>query len=400
MNKNNMQFVLRFLLFVFFCTFFTAAKAGLVQGIYLTQGTLENTNYLEYLIDNAKAVGINTFIVDLEKPSQRYKANIALLKKNDINYVARVVVFPDGGRPEQIASPAYWAKRYELIKIAMAYGAQQIQLDYIRYNTKQHASSENAKNIIKVIQWYKSRLEANHIPLQADVFGIASFGESKNIGQNIQMIAQTVDAICPMVYPSHFDPYLEHALTPYQTIYGSLRAIQGQFNDKMPVKLYAYIEVSNYRYPLHGDKRSKYIAAEIKAVKDANADGWYAWSAHNQYDYLFHLLAAYQKHVPGNILQTVEDSHIPVNEKVRKTHMEVASDDTDEEDNTPINEIAEAKKADIAQQTNFARISTPNLMMLALETESDSALVSLPNDDALTQFPPLPWPLGASHYVY
>ena len=401
MTKNNLRFALHFLLFLFFWAFFTTAKAGLVQGIYLTQGTLEDTKYLDYLIENAKAVGINTFVVDLEKPSQKYKTNIALLKKNNINYVARVVVFPDGGRPEQIASPVYWAKRYELIKTAVAYGAQQIQLDYIRYNTKQHASSENAKNIIKVIQWYKSRLEANHIPLQADVFGIASFGESKHIGQNVQMIAQTVDALCPMVYPSHFDPYLEHALTPYQTIYTSLRAVQGQFNDRMPVKLYAYIELSNYRYPLHGDNRSKYIAAEIKAVKDVHADGWYAWSAHNQYDYLFRLLAAYQNHVPGNILQTVEDSHIPVKEKIHKSHTELAADDTDEEeDNTPAKEIITAKEADTVSPTSFAEISTPNPMMIALETESDSPLIALPDDDSLTSFPPLPWPLGARHFIY
>jgi hypothetical protein len=163
---------------------YATAKPKLVQGIYLTQGTFEDTKYLSYLIMRAQKVGITTFIIDLERPSAKFKNNVDLLKHSNIQYVARIVVFPDGGNPDQIASPTYWAKRYELIKHAVAYGASEIQLDYIRYNTKQPASPENAKNILKVLQWYKAQLAPSNIPLQADVFGIASFGESKHIGQS------------------------------------------------------------------------------------------------------------------------------------------------------------------------------------------------------------------------
>lgn len=267
------------------------ACAGLVEGIYLTQSTAENTTYLNYLIQKAKSVGITTFVIDLERPSKKYQENLVLVKNNHIAYIARIVVFPEGGKPEQIASPAYWEKRYELIKDAVAYGADQIQLDYIRYNTKQPASSANAQHIYKVIEWYKEKLAPLKIPLQIDVFGVTSFGESKNIGQNLKLFASTVDAFCPMVYPSHYEPFREHAVTPYQTVFGSLKAIHTQFSDKLPVKLYAYIELSNYRYPLPGEKKIAYILAELKAVHDAGADGWFAWSAHNRYDSLFHILA-------------------------------------------------------------------------------------------------------------
>lgn len=276
--------------------------AGLVKGIYLTQSTMENKATVNYLIKHAKAVGIDTFVVDMEIPSKLYQANIALLKANNIHYVARVVVFPEGGHPDQIASPAYWEKRYHLIQTAVDYGAEQIQLDYIRYNTKQPASSQNAKNIFRVVQWYKDKLKPQGIPLQADVFGISSFGESKHIGQNLRMMAESVDALCPMVYPSHFEPFREHAVTPYETIYKSLHALRSQFDYKMPVKLYAYIEISNYRYPLPGDQRRKYIIAEMKAVRDAGADGYYVWSAHNKYDYLFNLLGELAKNDPTGVL--------------------------------------------------------------------------------------------------
>jgi hypothetical protein len=266
-------------------------------------------------------VGITTFVVDLEIPSKLYAQNIKLLKENDINYVARIIVFPSGGTPEKIKSQAYWEKRYKLIQAAVSYGAQQIQLDYIRYSTKQHASSDNAKDIVKVVQFYKDKLTPQGIPLQADVFGISSYGESKHIGQNLRMMASTVDALCPMVYPSHFEPYRIHAVSPYQTIYLSLRALRSQFDYKMPVKLYAYIEISNYRYPLPGNQRHAYILAEMKAANDAGADGYYVWSAHNKYDYLFTLLSELQKQSPEaqqKTLQTAVDQstkiHVNMNE--------------------------------------------------------------------------------------
>lgn len=286
----------------------TAASADLIRGIYLSQATLEDTPYLNYLITHAKAAGITTFVVDLERPDAKYKSNIALLKQNNIHYVARIVVFPDGGRPDQIASSAYWAKRYELIKEALVYGADKIQLDYIRYNTKQPASIENAKNIFKVLQWYRSQLATTGVPLEADVFGIASFGPSNHIGQDLPLMARAVDALCPMVYPSHYIPYEEHSQKPYETVYGSLKSISAQFQGKPPVKIFAYIELSNFRFPVHGEERLKYIAAEIKAVEDAGADGWYAWSAHNQYDYLFRLLEEANKtnKNDGNTIKTVE----------------------------------------------------------------------------------------------
>lgn len=266
-------------------------KHNLVKGIYLTQWTLENTALLDYLIKHAKAAGIDTFIVDLELPSKRYQQNIALLKQNHITYVARIIMFPNGGgKPNEMTDPAIWQRKYALVKQAIAWGASSIQLDYIRYSSKEPASSEHAKNVYKIIQWYKSKVAEQNIPLQVDVFGITSLGESKHIGQNVQMFAQSVDAICPMVYPSHFVPFPSHFQHPYDTVYDSLALLQKQFDYKMPIKMYAYIELSNYHYPMTHEKTLAYIKAQLKAVKAAGADGWYAWSPHNRYDNLFYVL--------------------------------------------------------------------------------------------------------------
>jgi hypothetical protein len=280
-----------------FCSLFilaTTASAA-VKGIYLTQSTLENTSYLNSLIKRSKAAGIDTFIIDMERPSKRYRNNIGLVKDNNIKYVARIVMFPGGGTKEQIQNPEIWQKKYALVKQAVDWGADEIQLDYIRYSSKTKPSPDNAKDILKIIQWYKTQLSGQGIPLQIDVFGIASFGESKYIGQNIKLFSQTVDAICPMVYPSHYEPHAKHYATPHETIYDSLVSIQNQFQGKMPMKMYAYIELSNYHYRMTKAQKLAYIKAQLSAVEEADAHGFYAWSPHNRYENLFIVLEQEKK---------------------------------------------------------------------------------------------------------
>lgn len=277
----------------FFVLSFSSIANAMEKGIYISQTTLENSELISYLIKNAKATGINTFIVDLDVPSKRYEKNISLLKNNNISYVARIVIFPGGGTAEQVASEEYREKKYRLVEAALKYGANRIQLDYIRYNTKQPPSHKNAENVTNVMRWFKDRLAVKNIPLEVDVFGISSYGESLYIGQNLKLISQVADAICPMVYPSHFTPFAEHFARPYKTVYNALDAIKDQFPGKPPMKIIPYIELSNYHYPLSHNKKLGYIYAQIHAAEDVGADGWYAWSANNKYDNLFKVLKSY-----------------------------------------------------------------------------------------------------------
>lgn len=297
---------------------FSSVASAAVKGIYITQSNAENTTYFNYLIKRAKAAGIDTFVVDLEIPSKRYRDNVALLKENNINYVARIIMFPDGGTKEQVQNPEKWQKKYTLVKQAVDWGAKEIQLDYIRYNTKQKPSSENAKDILAIIQWYKNKLAAQNIPLQVDVFGVSSFGESKYIGQNIKLFSQSVDAICPMVYPSHYSPFAEHFKKPYDTVYESLESINDQFDHNTPMKVYAYIELSNYHYPMSRPKTFEYIKAQLRAVDDAQADGWYAWSPHNRYDNLFTVLENQRSNASKMSAENVKQDEVVKTEEVVK----------------------------------------------------------------------------------
>ncbi len=265
----------------------SALATPFVKGIYINQSTIENTAYLKQLIQESKEAGINTFVIDLAKITRNYQKNVRLVKGSGIRYVARIVVFPDGGQANQIKSSAYWEDRYKLVESAIGFGADEIQLDYIRYSSKQPASAQNAKDVKEVIKWFKTKMAASKVPLQIDIFGEVSFKESPHIGQNIQLFADSIDSASPMVYPSHYAPYQKHSKEPYQTVYNSLQALKKQFNQNPPFKLIPYVEASNYHYKMSGVQKATYVMAQIQASEDAKADGWYVWSPGNVYSSLF-----------------------------------------------------------------------------------------------------------------
>lgn len=278
--------------------FSNPARAGNVRGIYISQDTLEDTPRFTHILKQAKAAGINTLVIDYYRPSKLTTQNLALVKDYGFRYVARIVIFPGGAESHaKMFSENYREKKFELMKQAIALGANTIQMDYIRYSSKTTKPSEqNAQDVNATIKWYRDKLHAYNanIPLQIDVFGITSFHPELRIGQYPKVFAGSVDGINPMVYPSHYEPYRLYSSQPYKTVYSSLTSLKEQLKDQPPVKITAFIEASNYRYPLPGAKKTNYVREEIKAVQDANVEGFYFWSANNIYDHVFNVLQSQQ----------------------------------------------------------------------------------------------------------
>ena len=265
------------------------AAFAYVKGIYVSQGTAENSAKMTTLIQQAKAAGVNTFVVDAAHRNTQYASNMEKLRASGIRYVARVVMFPGGGNHAQVTDPSIWAGRLALAKYAVSVGAQEIQLDYIRYSSKTGSSPLKAQYVHNVIKYFKKNLPSD-VKLQIDIFGVAAHKPSNTIGQNVPMFASSLDAICPMVYPSHYEPYRYHATRPYNTVLNSVDALQTQLKNNANVKIYAYIESYNYRYPMSMSERMSYTRAQIQAAKDGGAQGFFVWSAKNQYDVLFSVL--------------------------------------------------------------------------------------------------------------
>lgn len=272
--------------------FATTAQAW-DKGIYLTQYMLEKPDKLNYLLRESKATGINTFIIDHEYYSSHYAAAIAKVKAAGIKAVTRIVVFSDGGNSKQIHSQEHLEKKLKLVNDAIKAGSDVVQLDYIRYSSKEPANPQHAKDVYKIIKWFKERINAQNVPMEIDIFGEVSYYPSMHIGQDIKMFADSVDGVNPMVYPSHFWPYQKYSADPYKTINNSLKALVSQFNGNTPFKVHAFIEAANYHYikKTSNAEKQKYLLQEIRAVEDAKGvAGWYVWSANNVYENLFKVL--------------------------------------------------------------------------------------------------------------
>ncbi|OGT39127.1 MAG: hypothetical protein A3E81_06400 [Gammaproteobacteria bacterium RIFCSPHIGHO2_12_FULL_36_30] len=244
---------------------------------------------MAYLISQAKKFNIDTFVIDVNGQSKSYAASVKNVIQNGIHYVARIVIFPHGGTHAQVTDKSIWQRRLNLAKYAENLGASAIQLDYIRYRSENPASPEKAKNILKVVQYFKK--EVSPTLLQMDIFGISTLRPAHTIGQDPASLAVAVNAFCPMVYPSHYEPFVFHSNRPYETVFNSVASLKKILQNHPGVAIYAYIEAYNYRFFLSPTKRTQYIKAEIKAAHDAGANGWYVWSATNHYAPLFQALA-------------------------------------------------------------------------------------------------------------
>ena len=266
------------------------AQSVLIHGIYINSSTALNMKKLKRLASKSKQVGINAFIMNYVPRSARYRRNVKWVQAQGLQYIPRIVMYPGGATHAQITSKAIFNDRMQQIHAVIDLGAKDVQLDYIRYSSKSASSPSNAVAVANVLDKIDHALRKEGVDVQVDVFGVAAHGPSHRIGQDVRLMANHVEAICPMVYPSHYEPYLEHSQNPYRTIYGSLNALVKQLHEHDHVRVYPYIESYNYRYPMNTAQRQSYIREELRAVNDSHADGWMVWSANNVYGNLFRVL--------------------------------------------------------------------------------------------------------------
>jgi hypothetical protein len=260
-----------------------------VKGIYVQQLTAQDPRRLSELIDKSKRAGFNTFVVDLWRRSPKYVEAIETIRSAGLRYVPRVTIFPDGARREQIDDRGLLEHRGRLLDYAIELGAADVQIDYIRFSSRNTPSPENAGKVREVIRFFRERVQGRGARLQIDVFGEVAYGPSLRIGQDMRVFAPELDAVCPMLYPSHFEPYKETATKPYETVNGAILALERQIRAS-PIPIYPYIEHFNYRRRMSDEERAAYFEAQLEAVLDSSAQGFYVWSVGNFYDIPFAVL--------------------------------------------------------------------------------------------------------------
>ena len=109
---------------------------------------------------------------------------------------------------------AVWKYVVDIAEGAARAGFDEIQFDYVRFPSDGDVSSivypgrrvePKATTIRRFLEYATARLRPLGVRVSADLFGLAATHDLR-IGQSPRPIGRTVDAIYPMVYPSHYNP--------------------------------------------------------------------------------------------------------------------------------------------------------------------------------------------------
>ena len=319
-----------------------------MRGIYVNETMLKDKEFPR-LLDMVTAHGMNAIVVDAKDVTGwfTYPTKIPLALENDgnrhnvvsslerlvrvahrhgVRVVARVACFRDehlapsrkdlavqnkSGGPHRAPNHLIdWldptnetVQQYLLdaVKESIDAGADEIQLDYVRYPTEGVLDAEfhlDDRGLTShgVITQFVGRVheltKAASVPLSLDVFGCVAWGDRPDVdstGQDLRALGTEVEALSPMVYPSHFgEGFNGYAIPgdhPDIVAIGTRRALDTLHKAGIDdVVVRPWVQAFPYKSPHFG---APYIAEQIKEGKNGGGIGFLAWNSGGEYGATF-----------------------------------------------------------------------------------------------------------------
>jgi len=302
-----------------------------------------NTRRLKHLIGIADSTEINALIIDVKDEfGLNYESSDPMVKKNagtqvkahnlgalvdtirahGILPVARIVVFKDSvtarnnpnhtirkadGSPwhdkkgQTWVNPyanAIWEYNFRVAEEAIKMGFGEIQFDYIRFPEpykslpSQVFPEQRGRTKPQVLSEFLSaardRFAKLGVRTTADIFGlVTTVGGTLEVGQRWEPIAQSVDVVLPMVYPSHYPPgsfQLPHPnADPYDVVHIAVSRARER-DEKLGIKgehVRPWLQAFSIGNPKYGPHE---IEEQKRGVYDAGFDGWVLWEPGSRYD--------------------------------------------------------------------------------------------------------------------
>ncbi|MCL2154519.1 MAG: hypothetical protein FWH53_02520 [Leptospirales bacterium] len=174
----------------------------------------------------------------------------------------------------------------EIAKETAKLGFDEIQFDYIRFPTdgaiarckyRYRENDDVFKSEIMGDFLQAAKREIN-IPISIDIYGYNAWYRFGNlIGQDIQFLSRFVDAIYPMVYPSHFGVSFytrySEADRPYMIVRDS--SIRSIYHSRKRTVIRQWIQDWNYNSPTWGPD---YILKQVNGVIDGGGKSYSFWN--------------------------------------------------------------------------------------------------------------------------
>ena len=315
-----------------------AQDAFAAKAVYLNP-TMDDGYDLDRLLGLIDRTELNALVIDVKEEGIYVDTGVALfreagtvvpyydvaavleaLRAHDVYAIARQAVFKDTplaeARPDLAVidtmtgapwrdmngvawvnpfNEEVWTANIDLALEMAGLGFDEIQFDYVRFPTdgdlgamdfgREVTEPVQVETITGFLAAAQADLAAGGTKVGADVFGFTLLLDDIGIGQNVRRIAEVVDYVCPMVYPSHF-PNGSIAVDghpndfPSETIAISLSAGEDKVAG-LRGKLRPWLQ----DFSLPG--LSGYGAAEVRAQIDAaeanGAAGWMIWNVASVY---------------------------------------------------------------------------------------------------------------------
>lgn len=242
-----------------------------------------------------------------------------ILKKQQMHSIARISVFKDsylaqkfphwaakttsGNHSKKWLDPSLKVVQDHHISLAKELairGVDEIQLDYVRFPypgelpegryvyTDRRLSNKIKKHqvITNFLKRLREELKITKTLISADLFGITAWKSKRDIyaiGQNLVQMADYLDILSPMLYPSHFSrgfkDFANPADHPEYFIFEGTRRIIKMTSNKIPIRPWLQsFKMRVTKYDKH------YILKQINSVVKANGHGYLLWNSSNRYD--------------------------------------------------------------------------------------------------------------------
>ncbi len=339
-----------------------------VKGIYVSAYVAGTPSLMEEIIQRADETELNAVVIDVKDDNGRItfamdsplaremgaceeyipdmEGLLKTLGEHGIYRIARIPAFRDSYlgqvRPEWCCrlgdgslfldrSGQAWANPYkrevwdyleEIASKAGEAGFDEIQFDYIRFCTERGmdqvvfededtGGKSRQEIILEFVEYMKERLGERGLLVSADVFGVVISGgsDAQLVGQTYESMAKALDAICPMIYPSHYgDGYfgIAHPDTqPYDTVLGALSESAAKLSalagEDVTVRPWLQDFTASY-LPHHITYGPQQVREQIQAVYDAGYEEWILWNASSRYHY-DGLMAAEEGSAPSGAME-------------------------------------------------------------------------------------------------
>jgi hypothetical protein len=313
-----------------------------VRGLYVFRFAA-NPRRMKKLLAIADSTEINAFVIDVKDEfGLNFNPTDPLLKKNagtqskatrlaqvvdtmrahGILPIARIVVFKDSvtarNNPDHTirkadGSPwrdkkgqtwvnpyanAIWEYNFRVAEEAIKMGFGEIQFDYIRFPEPyrslppqvfpEQRGRTKPQVLAEFLSSARERFAKLGVRTTADIFGlVTTVGGTLEVGQKWEPISQSVDAVLPMVYPSHYPPgsfQLPHPnADPYDVIHIAISRARER-DEKLGIKgehVRPWLQAFSIGLPKYGAHE---IEEQKRAVYDSGYDGWILWEPGTRYD--------------------------------------------------------------------------------------------------------------------